>query len=343
MAGTSNNQAIANSQVIALSTPAWQTHLKFAIRDLPTLLAELELTPHECGVSQAAATQFAVRVPRAFVSRMQKGNPRDPLLLQVLATNEELETHSGFTTDPLEEQSANPTRGLIHKYRGRALLMPTTACAVNCRYCFRRHFPYENNRLDTEALDQVVNYLMSDSSLTEIILSGGDPLLLDDELLQRLVIKLETVPHLRRLRIHSRTPVVIPERLTDELGQLLRDSRLAPSLVIHCNHPNEIDDALSRRLLTLRDFGIAIFNQSVLLKGINDSADTLIALSEKLFDCGVIPYYLHQLDQVQGAAHFAIPDARALELHNAMRRALPGYLLPALVRELPGEPNKTPL
>ena len=335
------NLSTANSPAV-VGEP-WQAHLKTAIRDTRCLLAAVGLTTDACALSDEAVEQFPVRVPLGFVARMERGNSQDPLLLQVLSQPDEMLSPAGYAKDPLDEQSFNPTPGLIHKYRGRALLMPTEACAVNCRYCFRRHFSYESNRLDSYALQRAIEYLRSDSSIFEVILSGGDPLLLDDDQLEVLVTRLQAVPQLKRLRIHSRTPVVIPERLTKELGTILRTSIFDTVLVIHCNHSNELDATLKERLLAFKNGGITLLNQSVLLRGVNDSVVALVDLSERLFEAGVLPYYLHQLDPVIGAAHFAVDDKTAKLLHDELSSRLPGYLVPDLVRELAGSPGKTRL
>lgn len=319
----------------------WQHHLREAIRDLPALLDYLQLTPEACAISEAAAQQFPVRVPRPFLARMKKGDPNDPLLLQVLARPEEMLNAPGFTPDPLAEAKSNPAPGVIHKYQGRVLLMPTGACAVHCRYCFRRHFPYEENRLDPQALDQSLAYLAARPDISEVILSGGDPLVMTDDRLSDLMGALEQIPHLRRLRIHTRLPVVIPQRMTAALADRLRQSRLDAVVVLHCNHPAEVDDVLRAHLLTWRSTGLTLLNQAVLLRDVNDSADCLAALSETLFAAGVLPYYLHVLDPVTGAAHFDVPDAEARELHDALRNRLPGYLVPRLVREVPQKASKT--
>lgn len=326
---------------IAASSKPWQQQLKEAIRDLPTLLEYVGIETEPTELANRAAGQFPIRVPLSFANRMEKANPNDPLLRQVLAVEQEMELTPGFSADPLDESSANTVPGLLHKYQGRVLFMPTTACAINCRYCFRRHFPYEDNRPSETALARLLDYLNADDSITEVILSGGDPLLLDDELLRRLVTRLETIPQLKRLRIHSRTAIAIPARLTPELGKLLQDSRLAASLVLHCNHPNEIDSELHTRLTDFRGYGVTLLNQSVLLRGVNDDVATLEQLSNRLFDVGVLPYYLHLLDPVTGAAHFDVSEARATALFQELQTRLPGYLVPRLVREIAKQPNKT--
>ncbi len=321
--------------------PAWRRALANAVTQPSELLALLGL-PEEPAAG-SAAQQFALRVPRGFVARMRPGDRRDPLLLQVLPDGIECQAAEGYVHDPLGEAAAMAAPGLLHKYRGRALLTLTGACGIHCRYCFRRHYPYAEANPAGQHWQQALAYLAADPSIHEIILSGGDPLSLSDERLAGLVMELAAIPHLQRLRIHSRLPVVLPERITESLLAWLTATRLRPILVVHANHAQEIDAEVRQGLHRLRAAGIPVLNQSVLLRGINDSPDALSELSEILFDAGALPYYLHQLDRVQGAAHFAVDDSRALALITALRARLPGYLVPRLVRELPGEPAKTPL
>ncbi|WP_028110030.1 EF-P beta-lysylation protein EpmB [Ferrimonas futtsuensis] len=320
----------------------WQQELAQAYTDPKLLLEALDLDPESFTEEIAARALFPMRVPRPFVAAMEKGNPRDPLLLQVLPAAREFEQVAGYSPDPLEEQ-ASALPGILHKYRSRALLMLKGGCAVNCRYCFRRHFPYGENQLSGSAMEQAIDYLASDTQLNEVILSGGDPLMAKDAHLQRLFGRLEALPHLTRLRIHTRLPVVLPARLTAELGQLLTGTRLKAVLVLHINHPNEITPELREKLLALSHSGVTLLNQSVLLQGVNDCANVLGQLSEALFDAGVLPYYLHLLDKVQGAAHFDLPESRARELMSQLLEALPGFLVPRLVREVGGRSSKTPV
>jgi EF-P beta-lysylation protein EpmB len=321
--------------------PDWRAQLRDAIRSGGELLDLLAVDRQAAGYSDGAARHFPVRVPMAYVRRMRPGDPRDPLLLQVLAGSAELQQVTGYGPDPVGETGdANPLPGVIRKYRGRALLIVSGGCAVHCRYCFRRHFPYPENRNSRQDWRQAVDHLAADASLSEIILSGGDPLVLDDEQLSELVDLLAAIPHVRRLRIHTRLPVVIPDRVTGPLLAAICRPRLQTVVVIHANHPDEIDGDVAGAMIALRDAGIALLNQSVLLAGVNDSADTLAALSEKLFDAGVLPYYLHLLDKVQGAAHFAVGEERARLLLGRVAAALPGYLVPRLVRETAGARSK---
>jgi EF-P beta-lysylation protein EpmB len=250
-------------------------------------------------------------------------------------------TVPGFGTDPVGETGRTPRPGILHKYRGRVLLIVSSHCPVHCRYCFRRHFPYENNRNNREDWLTAIDYIRSDSSIREVIYSGGDPLSAPDSLLHWLTATLAAIPHLTRLRVHTRFPIVIPSRITTELIAWLTGTRLLPTMVLHCNHPDEIDTTVVTSLRRLREAGVTLLNQSVLLKGVNDNTSTLSALSEKLFASGVLPYYLHLLDKVEGAAHFAIPDAEAFAIYRELQAELPGYLLPKLVREEGGESSKT--
>jgi EF-P beta-lysylation protein EpmB len=316
--------------------------LKNLITDPAELLQLLEIDPALLPSAIEAAKLFPLRVPRSFVARMQKGNVRDPLLRQVLPLGLELNDSPGFTRDPLNEKVANPIPGLLHKYHGRVLLTVVGSCAINCRYCFRRSFAYDENNPGTKGWERVVDYIARDSTITEVILSGGDPLVAPDEHLAALSQKLATIPHVKTLRIHSRLPIVSPERVTAELINWFTASRLRPVLVVHCNHPQEIDLEVRAALQKLKQAGITLLNQAVLLREINDSAEVLIELSEALFDMGVLPYYLHLLDKVQGTAHFDVAEERAQKIIGEMMRRLPGYLVPKLVREVAGAPTKLP-
>ena len=288
-----------------------------------------------------ASDEFPVLVPTTFLDLAEVGNPNDPITRQVLPDARETLIDPLYSTDPLSEAPANIQPGIIHKYQGRALLLAATGCAINCRYCFRRHFNYADNRISRSEWQMSLDHIRSDNSLNEIILSGGDPLMLQDHALQQLIHAIEAIPHIRRLRIHSRLPIVIPQRLTNDLRQRLTKSRLSCSLVFHINHANEIGPQLRKLLPEWKTSGITLLNQSVLLKGINDDVDTLQNLSETLFDNGILPYYLYVLDKVQGAAHFDIPDAKAKYLFQQLHARLPGYLVPRLTREEPGKAGKT--
>ena len=316
---------------------AWQRELAAAVRDVGELCDLLGLSPADL---PAAAARFPLLVPRSFVARMRPRDPRDPLLLQVLPNAAEDEDVAGFTADPLHERAALAAPGLVHKYAGRALVLAAGGCAVNCRYCFRREFPYAESGATRAGLDAALGALAADTSLGEVILSGGDPLLLDDDRLGELVERIESVPHVRRLRIHTRLPIVLPSRVTDALAGVLQGTRLACVVVLHANHPAELDAGVADAAERLAGAGAVLLNQAVLLAGVNDSADVLAGLSERLVELRVVPYYLHLLDRVRGTAHFEVGEERARELLDALRRRLPGYAVPRLAREVPGEPAK---
>lgn len=322
--------------------PDWRQSLRDAITDPRELLDALGLGELADRLP-ARDAGFALRVPRGFVARMRRGDPNDPLLLQVLPQLAELEDAPGFSDDAVGDLAARAAHGVLHKYEGRALLIAAGTCAVNCRYCFRRHFPYAEEIAAANGWREALAHVGADASIREVILSGGDPLVLSDTKLHELSKGLQAIPHVRTLRFHSRVPVVLPERVDAGLCAWLGSLPLRRVMVLHANHPGELDESVREACLRLREVGAALLNQSVLLRGINDDADTLAALSERLFDCGVLPYYLHQLDRVRGAAHFEVGDARARELVQAVRGRLPGYLVPRLVRELPGGAGKTPL
>ena len=321
----------------------WQALLAGAVRSSQQLLRLLQLEHSPLAQQLGGDADFPVLVPMPFVALMQSGNPQDPLLRQVLALHDEGRQMPGYVTDPLAEKEANVRPGVVHKYHGRVLLIAAGGCAVNCRYCFRRHFPYADNRVGRKQWQQALDYVAGERSITEVILSGGDPLLLDDSALAQLCQQIADIDHVRRLRIHTRVPVVIPQRLTAALQEMLAGSRLQTTLVLHISHPNEISSELVQGLHALRRQGITLLNQSVLLAGVNDDAQVLCELSEALFAAGLLPYYLHQLDRVQGAHHFCVPHERMAALYRQMKVQLPGYLLPRLVCEEPGQPHKTVL
>jgi len=322
--------------------PHWQTLLSQAITEPEQLLHELRLPQSLLPVAARASTEFKLRVPRGFLARMRQGDPDDPLLRQILPLGEELHSVPGYSTDPLDELDTMPAAGVLHKYRGRVLLTLTGACAIHCRYCFRRHYPY-NEANPTRDHDKTIDYLRRQPEVREVILSGGDPLTLSDSRLAGLVSSIETIARVKRLRIHSRLPIVLPERIDPSLLEWMSATRLQIVLVIHSNHANELDANVDRAMNRLRQAGVTLLNQSVLLRGINDRPGDLVDLSERLFAADVLPYYLHQLDPVQGAAHFSVSDRDARLLVEEMRRQLPGYLVPRLVREHPGRASKTPL
>jgi L-lysine 2,3-aminomutase len=322
----------------------WQSQLSDLITDPHELLSLLNLSPEQLlSGALLASEQFKLRVPRAFVDKIKPGDPFDPLLLQVLPHHLELEEHAGFVTDPLGEEQANQQPGVLHKYKSRFLLTLTGACAVHCRYCFRRHFPYQENLPKNDDWVNIAQYIQQHPDINEVILSGGDPLTLNNRKLKLWIDRLETLPQIQFLRIHSRVPVVMPTRLDDEFISLLKNSRLRIILVIHSNHASELDDFTCAKLNALVQAHITVFNQAVLLKGVNDSTQVLVDLSYRLFQAGVLPYYLHVLDKVKGAHHFDLPAKDIDDLYRDVLASLPGYLVPKLVREIAGENNKTPL
>ena len=333
-------QDSASATIVTVAdAPGWQAQLAGAVTAPQQLLAMLQLSPDLLPAALLADQAFSLRVPHAYIRRMAVGTPDDPLLKQVLPIGQELRHVAGFGLDPLAEQTQN--RGVIHKYRGRLLLIVGGACAVNCRFCFRRHFPYQDKQLDRDSWHEALDYIRADTSISEVILSGGDPLASSDRRLLKLATALNDIHHVKTLRIHTRLPVVIPERVTEELLHWFAGQRLQPVMVIHANHANEIDETVRQALARLRQAGVTLLSQSVLLKGINDDAQTLVELSEALFRAGVLPYYLHLLDRVHGAAHFDVPEERAKVIVEEMMAVSPGYLVPKLVREIAGEPSKT--
>lgn len=335
--------AQAARRLPGVDTARWQDLWRDAIRDPRELLSLLGLDQLAGSLSARAAEQFPLRVPRGFAARMRHGDRHDPLLRQVLPVLEEDRIEPGYSLDAVGDGAARGATGVLHKYQGRALLVATGSCAVHCRYCFRRHFPYAEETAAANDWRDAVAYLSADPSISEVLLSGGDPLSLSTRKLADLTGQLSHLPQLRRLRLHTRLPVVLPERVDQELTDWLAALPWPVSVVIHANHGNEIDGAVAAALARLRQAGVTLLNQSVLLRGVNDDADTLAELSCRLFDVGVLPYYLHQLDRVAGAAHFEVDDPSALELVAALRTRLPGYLVPRLVREIAGAGSKTAL
>lgn len=326
------------------SEPTWQELLRDAITDPEVLLQRVGLEPLRwLKGARAGHRLFPVRVPAPYLARIRHGDPDDPLLRQVLPLADEDETRPGFVTDPLAEAGATVQTGLIRKYHSRALLMVTGQCAINCRYCFRRHFPYDEHRLSPAQREQAIESLRQAPEINEVIMSGGDPLVASDRLLARWAEALAGLPNIRRLRLHTRLPVVIPQRVDDQLLAWLQATPLQTVMVLHINHPNEIDGPVRQACARLRAAGVTLLNQSVVLRGVNDDADTLANLSEALFEAGVMPYYLHAFDPVAGAHHFDVSDDRARGLARELLARLPGFLVPRLVRELPGEASKSPL
>jgi EF-P beta-lysylation protein EpmB len=321
---------------------SWQKDLRQVITDPKQLLSLLDIDSSEYLQHFKAKKLFPVRVPLPFIKRMKKNDIHDPLLRQVMPLSSEFVISDGFIADPLQEHDT-VAEGLLHKYKSRVLMIVKAGCAINCRYCFRRHFPYQENSPNKKRWQQALNYNTNQNDISEVIFSGGDPLMANDEHLTWLVEQIEKIPHVRRLRIHTRLPLVIPNRITNNLVNLLSNTSLKATMVLHINHGNEIDDDFAKAIEPLRNAKVPLFNQSVMLKGVNDNAKTLSDLSEKMFDIGIIPYYLHLFDPVQGAAHFDVNEDRAVSIANEMLASLPGFLMPRLVREIAGQANKTPI
>lgn len=325
-------------------TPRWQQELASCTRQPETLfsLVAADDTPLAESIQQAHRS-FPVRAPAAYIQRIHRDDPTDPLLLQVMPQPHELLEHSEFVDDPVADRDAIKVEGVLHKYAGRVLLITTGACAIHCRYCFRRHFPYNESHIGGRRLRRALAYIEGDATIAEVILSGGDPLTLDTRRLQTITDGLATIAHIKRLRIHTRTPVVLPARVDGELLDWLASIKMQKVMVLHVNHAREIDAEVEAVCRQLRSSGLTLLNQAVLLKGINDSVECLAELSERLFENGIIPYYLHRLDRVRGASHFDVEDDIARQLIAQLRRRLPGYLVPQLVTEQPASASKTPL
>ncbi|GGW80238.1 EF-P beta-lysylation protein EpmB [Alteromonas halophila] len=320
----------------------WLKELAMSFTDPASLLRYLSLNPEDFLKDSQARQLFPMRVPRHFASLMRKGDPHDPLLRQVLPLRDEFTQAPGFTSDPLDEHDTE-LPGLLHKYQSRVLLIVRGGCAVNCRYCFRRHFPYADNAASRKQFVQSLDYLRTTPEVNEVILSGGDPLMAKDSHLAWLADEIAGISHIRRLRIHTRLPVVLPARLDTEFFDWFASSPLQRILVLHINHASEVSDELKARLVRLREAGVTLLNQAVLLKGVNDSGQAQVALSEALFEAGILPYYLHMLDKVGGASHFYLDDETARAIMAEVIKRLPGFLVPKLVREIGGQPGKTPV
>lgn len=318
----------------------WQQVFREAVRDPRELCRMLELPAEYATAAIRAADAFPLFAPRGYVAQMRPGDPTDPLLRQILPLDDELVATPGFAADPVGDAKAALHAGLLQKYHGRALMVTTGACAVHCRYCFRRHFPYSEGPHSLAAWEPALAQLAADPTIEEVLLSGGDPLSLTDSWLAQLAERLAAIGHLRRLRIHTRLPIVIPERVCDELLNWLRGTRLTPLVVVHANHPAELSPEVANALGRLVDAGIPVLNQAVLLRGVNDDADVLTDLCQRLVDMRVMPYYLHQLDRVQGAAHFEVHEETGRCLIAELRTRLPGYAVPRYVREMAGELSK---
>lgn len=336
----------ATGEHSSLQTPAagssarpWRDQLATAIRSPAELRRRLGLAADPTGDDHG----FPVLVPEAYLSRMRPGDPDDPLLRQVLPLALEGVVVDGFSADPVGESACQAAPGLLRKYRGRALLVATGACAVHCRYCFRRHYPYQDRPRGRHWWSTAIEHVAADPTIDEVILSGGDPLVLGNQTLAAILSDLGDIAHLRRLRFHTRMPVVLPERVDDALLSALVGRPWPMVMVLHANHPNEIDAGVATAIARLRSVGLLVLNQAVLLAGVNDDVDVLARLSNALFTAGALPYYLHVLDPVAGAAHYAVPDRRAQDLVAGVRERLPGYLVPRLVREVAGASGKVPL
>jgi len=330
------------AQNLISTSKTWQQELGQCVTDPKKLLQLLDISPGQYQNSFAARKLFPLRVPMPFVQRMERGNINDPLLKQVMTSSNEFDEQPGFVDDPLDEHAAKMP-GLLHKYENRVLLMVRTACAINCRYCFRRQFPYQENSITQQHFADIANYIAQDTAINEVILSGGDPLMAKDHHLQQIIEQIEPVQHVTRLRIHTRLPVVIPSRITTQLLDLLQKTRLKVVIVLHINHANEIDEHVAQMCQRLKQAGVTLLNQAVLLKGINDCETSQVNLSERLFSVGILPYYLHLLDKVRGATHFDMPEEDAITLMHQLYKKLPGFLVPRLVREIGGQAHKTPI
>ena len=319
----------------------WQQQQQQAIRDPMQLVKLLGLDETFAEHAKAAARHFPLRVPMPFALRMEPGNPNDPLLRQILPLDAELTPNKDYSDDPVADLQSIVAPGVLHKYNGRALLTVSPVCGVHCRYCFRREFPYEENHAGGKQQAQTLDWLAENEDINEVIFSGGDPLMLSDDVLSGFVAELEEIPHIRRVRIHTRQPIVLPSRVDSALLDWLGDTHLQTVMVLHCNHANEIDDDVYAAMDDLRSSGTTLLNQSVLLKGVNDDIDVLCKLSEALFNGGALPYYLNMLDKVSGSAHFDVPKKTAIALATEMRTRLPGFLVPRLVKDEPGTAAKT--
>lgn len=323
---------------------SWRQALAAAVRDPARLLAAVDLPAELLPAARRAAASFPLLVPWSYVARMRRGDPADPLLRQVLPLDAELAPQpSGYGTDPLQEEDCQPVPGLLHKYADRVLLVGTGACAVHCRYCFRRHFPYQATQRRGPWWAPAVEYVRARQQVHEVIVSGGDPWTLSDAVLAAQARAFAGIGHVQRLRWHTRLPVVLPARVDAALCTWLAQLPVTRCVVLHANHANELDDAVAAACARLGAAGCRLLNQAVLLRGVNDSVAAQAALAERAVAIGVQPYYLHQLDPVAGAAHFAVPDAQAVALMQALHARLGGWLLPRLVREEPGRPGKTPI
>lgn len=324
-------------------SPSWQQELAHSFSNLNELFVYLGLDPSKLASNHAAAANFPFKVTRSFASRIEKGNINDPLLRQIMPLQDELVNRSDFVDNPVGDFEAIAVPGVLHKYESRALLIASGGCAINCRYCFRRNFPYSEAQLSKQRKRLALDYIGNHKDITEIILSGGDPLILSNKCLDELIDEIAAIDHVRRLRIHTRLPCVLPSRISAGLIKLLSDSRLNVVFVVHINHPNEINSEVEQAISKLTRAGIPVFNQAVLLYGVNDNLKTLASLFETLFDAGIFPYYMHILDKTKGTQHFEVTNDRIRDLQDAIRRKLPGYLIPRFVKEQAGKPYKIPI
>ena len=320
---------------------SWQETLTNTVNDIDQLLSLLGLSREDMPVHLQSLTDFPLKVPLPYLNRIERKNPEDPLFLQIFPSYLEGESLAGYTKDPLEEAQFNVRSGMLHKYSGRVLFIATACCAIHCRYCFRRHFPYSDNRPGKQLWQEALAYIRNDKSINEVILSGGDPLTLPDNYLGWFYQQISAIKHINRIRIHTRLPIMIPQRITSSLLEILANPELQTILVLHSNHAQELDHDVMQACHSLHDCGVMLLNQSVLLKNINDSAIALAELSEKLCQARVMPYYLHLLDKVQAAGHFDVSEDNAVELMKDLQNHLPGFLVPKLVRETAGETHKT--
>lgn len=337
------NRDIIHGIELTLQMPEWQNELANSIKDPLELVRRLELSEDLLPSIIEGHKRFPLRVTESYLQRMKKGDPDDPLLIQILPTGIEASPFKGYTTDPVSDKQAEKVPGLLQKYNGRVLLTLTGACGVHCRYCFRRHFDYNASNPSKQHWSKVIDFIKSDKNIFEVILSGGDPLSLNDQRLKKLVSQIDDIEHIKFIRIHTRQIIVLPSRVNDQLIEWLSKIRSNPVVVTHINHPNEINEEVSTALAKLKFIGIELFNQSVLLKKVNDDAEILARLSIKLFENGIKPYYLHMLDKTQGTAHFDMDENHAKTILANVRKQIPGYLVPTLVREIASEPYKTPL
>lgn len=324
-----------------LGAARWQQELREAVRDPAEVCELLQLPSRYLEAARQAAQKFSLFVTRSYLSRIEPGRVDDPLLRQVLPISAELDSAPGFVADPVGDGPATLQPGLIQKYSGRVLLVTTGACAIHCRYCFRREFPYAETPRGLTHWQPALEAIRGDRGIREVILSGGDPWTLVDDSLDALLTQLDQIPHIARIRIHTRLPIVLPSRVTEGLLAGLSGRRARLVCVLHANHAREIDESVASAVARLRASGCLLLNQAVLLRGVNDRLEDLTGLSERLLEVGVLPYYLHQLDRVVGASHFEVPAAQGRELVRQMTNLLPGYAVPKYVQEIPGGHAKT--